>query len=135
MDKHPLYNRVQKIAANSVTNGSVAHSNFARIRNQPSVRAILIDMGYKPNCTVRPYMWTHKRIKLKQKQKRVVLSVRQIFMKNIEAGIEVYVKDVAMTRTQIRAAIGKLRADGLKIKSIRGKHGLHIVSYQLIDEQ
>ena len=133
MRSHPLYNRVQKIIANSVTNGSVAHSNFARIRNQPSVRAILADMGYNPNCTIRPYMWTHESIK--PKQKHVVLSVRQIFMKNIEAGIEVYVKDVAMTRTQIRAAIGKLRADGLKIKSIRGKHGLHIVSYQLIDEQ
>lgn len=135
MDKHPLYSRVQRIIAKSAINGSVAHSNFARIRNQPSVRAILADMGYNPNCTIRPYMWTHDSIKPKQKQKRVVLSVRQMFMKNIEAGIEVYVKDVAMTRTQIRAAIGKLRADGLKIKSIRGEHGLHIVSYQLIDEQ
>lgn len=135
MRSHPLYNRVQRIIVKSAVNGSVAHSNFARIRNQASVRAILTYMRYKPSCPTRPYMWTHDSIKPKQKQKRVVLTERQIFMNNIKAGNEVYVKEVALTRTQIRAAIGALRSSGLEIKSVRGEHGLHIVSYQLIEAQ
>ena len=133
MNNHPLYNRVQKIITNSVTNGSVAHSNFARIRNQPSVRAILADMGYNPNCVIRPYMWTHESIK--PERKHVVLSVRQIFMKNIEAGNEVRVKDVELPNVKIIAAISVLRARGLKIKANRDEVGKKIVSYQLISEQ
>ena len=133
MDKHPLYSRVQRIIVKSAINGSVAHSNFARIRNQPSVRAILADMGYNPNCSTRPFMWTHESIK--SKQKRVVLSVRQIFMKNIEAGNEVRVKDVELPNVKITAAISTLRGRGLKIEANRDEDGKKIVSYQLIDEQ
>ncbi|WP_296244783.1 MULTISPECIES: hypothetical protein [unclassified Psychrobacter] len=54
---NPLRSKIEAIVAQKAIHGSVKHTDFNGIRNKASVRAVLIDMGFKPCNEASPVTW------------------------------------------------------------------------------
>ena len=135
MINHPLYKRVQRIIAAKAVNGSVRHTDFQSIRNQSSVRAILTDMGYTPNCETRPCIWELKRKPVAAKPMGIA---RKQVLKQLQTGRIVYFDDLGVSRNYATNLINKLRKGGWPIESIVEKQPSKgrpkAIGYRLIDE-
>ena len=151
MINHPLYKPVQKIVASKVVNGVIKQSEFKNIRNQQSVRAILNDMGYAPNCEVRPFTWKFapKPVAVKSKlvaapKKRKVAppqkrgTARKWLLKQLQAGELIYLADMGVTNKYALDLILNLRKGGWPIELLRrepdGKGQPKIIGCRLIEQ-
>lgn len=136
MINHPLYKRVQRIVIAKTVDGKIRQSDFNKIRNQDSVRAILIDMGYSPSCEARPFIWELNRKPVVVKQKRGI--TRKNILKQLQTGKAVYIKDLGVTRKYTLDLIGKLRKGGWPIESIVEKQPSKgrpkAIGYRLIEQ-
>ncbi|OEH66788.1 MAG: hypothetical protein BAX61_13365 [Psychrobacter sp. B29-1] len=146
--KHPLYNKVQKIVAAKIADGKINHSEFAHIRNQASVRAILADMGYKPNCTARPLAWKIPTVRdmpdelvidSKPKDYRVSATnpnsksgdIKRRFLNNELLRID----SLSLDRKPVITLMHRIRKEGYQMEINRFKGSRRIESFRLISEQ
>lgn len=135
MDNHPLYKRVQQIVISKSIKGIVKQSEFNGIRNQPSVRAILTDMGYMPNCETNAFTWKMKGFassNIGKRSRTTKASDTSLVADRLEAGKDVYIDEVDVTKHQLQKIISYLKNRGWLINSIN-KNNV-VLGYRLTDK-
>lgn len=58
--KNPLFKKVEKIVIARSQGYHIHHVYFSHIRNQNCVKSAMIEMGYYPDCNIKPKIWTIK---------------------------------------------------------------------------
>lgn len=141
--------------AQKALNGSVKHTDFDSIRNKSSVRAVLMNLGFKPCNEVNPTTWRQPKnlraLKDARSAKGEVIdggkSVKrsvgrpktssdmptkkgqQILEQMLENGFY-DVGEFDMSQSYLSNIIGQMRELGYKISSITGESG-RVVRYEL----
>lgn len=114
--RHPLYNRVQEIVTKRSVGGMIKNSDFGSIRNQASVRAILIGMGYKPNCQVSPYSWRLPTVD--ESKNQGFITPRQHVITELKNGRTIRVVDIDLPTKYLSSLVSTVRASGVIIESV-----------------
>lgn len=142
---HPLYNRIAKIVERKVAYGEIRHSEFKDIRNQSSVKAVLIEMGFAANCMQNPIVWSladAKRIKPKidkkitvPKYKRKEVSLSQQVRNDLLDGKIIYVDEVPLHRKYVSRIVNDIRRLGIRVETQRQGYGANSgVSYRVSEQ-
>ena len=140
MKNHPLYNKVAQIIERKAKNKSIRHSEFAGIRNQASVRAILSDMGYQPNCTTLTYRWSLDKFETQlqeeladrepmkvEKGMSLVSHTRKLLL----SGQEVFMDELLISRKHFLNLVGQYRKEGHEIDKRTYDGSTRALSYRL----
>lgn len=142
---HPLYNRIAKIVERKAAYGEIRHSEFKEIRNQSSVKATLIKMGFKANCMNSPIVWSladTKRVAPKidkkiimPKYKRKEVSLSQQVRNDLLDGKIIYVDEVPLCRKYVSRIVSDIRRLGIRVDMQRQGYGVNSgVSYRVSEK-
>ena len=142
---HPLYNRISKIVERKAAYGEIRHSEFKEIRNQSSVKATLIKMGFKANCMNSPIVWSladTKRVAPKidkkiimPKYKRKETSLSQQVRNDLLDGKIIYVDEVPLCRKYVSRIVSDIRRLGIRVDMQRQGYGVNSgVSYRVSEK-
>lgn len=143
--EHPLYNRIARIVDCKVVYGEIRHSEFKDIRNQSSVKAILVKMGFEANCTNNPIVWSlpgAKRVAPKidnkiimPKRKRKEVSLSQQVRNDLLDGKIVYVDEVPLCKKYVSKIVTDIRKLGIRVDMHRQGYGINSgVSYRVSEQ-
>lgn len=57
---NPLRAKIEQIVITQSRDKKIRHSAFNEFRNRESVRSVLSEMGFKPDCESKPILWAIK---------------------------------------------------------------------------
>lgn len=152
---NPLQGKIAAIVAQKAVYGSIKHTDFGSIRNKSSVRAVLIDMGFKPCNEASPTTWrrpknlrglegaSSEKVEVIDCAENIKRSIgrpkttidmptkkgQQVLEQIIEKGFY-DVDDFEFSQSYLSNIIGQIRELGYTINSITGKNR-RIVRYEL----
>ena len=144
--RNPLYNRIAKIVEQKVAYGEIRHSEFKSIRNQSSVKAVLVRMGFEANCMNNPIAWSlkanAKKVKPKiddsiklPKNKRKGTSLSQQVRDDLLDGKTIYVDDIPLCRKYVIKIVNEIRKKGIRIDMKRQGYGVKSgLSYRVSEQ-
>ena len=137
-----LFHQVRGIANTNTQNGRIRHSLFQEIRNQNTVKAALIKLGYTPDCAASPTVWVYGKSqtveavqpidKRKSVPPSVPLSVQ--LRQRLMAGEEIVINEYPLWRKYVLSVINDVKRSGHKVVETLGEKR-EIVSVQVVDKR
>ena len=142
---HPLYNRIAKIVESKVAYGEIRHIEFKSIRNQSSVKAVLVQMGFEANCMDNPILWSLPSAKraapkidkkiIMPKYKRKEISLSQQVKNDLLDGKIIYVDEVPLCRKYVSKIVSQIRKLGIRVDTHKQGYGAKSgVSYRVAEK-
>ncbi len=141
--KNPLFEKVRLIALRETRNSQIRNTAFESIRNQSSVRAAMMELGYVPNNPVRADYWylplsytrEAKAVKIKKPRKPQALMTYRasLVLDELKKNKVFYANAFEGSKTYRANIMHELRTLGYSITSNRV--GREVVSYELIEHK